>query len=383
LRAARPVTAPDATAASAQFEVLAKLSELWRSRVDGCPDAPVLEYVSSAPGADDRPAHIFRLASGALDVAADKDRTFFDFLLAADDNGDDDSDSALPPEALFDDLALMGVVFPLNRWTRPRWDAQPGAVRRGVRIADVRDIAVDGGAHTRVELHTWPAGAGALALIPGRRYRLSPRLVDFNVAKVLSTLLELDLRWAARASGDADADGAPPFLRLISDPASLALEKGPEGEAVGQAFLQKEHVIQRTFKQLADLGSGDATTLLLKPSQRHAARRMLTHRLAVIWGPPGAGKTHTIASSLLRLLECQSGTAPPQIIFLAAMTHAAIDACLSKLRNLTGRSQSLRGLPTAWLDKVKIEHVLKGSDHPLPARTTSNTYIYAGTVYQV
>jgi hypothetical protein len=44
------------------------------------------------------------LASDALNVGADKDCIFCDFLLATDEG---DADHAPPPEALFDDMALI------------------------------------------------------------------------------------------------------------------------------------------------------------------------------------------------------------------------------------------------------------------------------------
>lgn len=63
------------------------------------------------------------------------------------------------------------------------------------------------------------------------------------------------------------------------------------------------------------------------------------------------------------------------------MTHAAIDACLTKLSQLTDNYRKIPDLPTAWLDKIRIEHVVKGNDHAPP--TPGFHYIYAGTVYQV
>ncbi|EIN06560.1 hypothetical protein PUNSTDRAFT_24760, partial [Punctularia strigosozonata HHB-11173 SS5] len=275
-----------------QFEVLAKLSELWRNRVDGCPDAPVLEHISSSSSSAGGTLHTFRLLSGTLDApggdkphAPDQQRSFFDFLLAPDDDSEG-SDSDIPPEALFDDLPVMGMVFPLNRWTRPRWDMQPARVRRSLLVADVRDITIDAdGMHTRVTLCTWGERAAQPGV--GRRYRLSPRLVDFNLTKALSTLLELDMRCAGEGGDDDEGDGVPPFVQLISDPRALALEQAPEGARLGSRFLRREHAIQRTFRERADLGTEEARTLLLKASQRQATRRILSSRLAVVWGPPG------------------------------------------------------------------------------------------------
>lgn len=63
------------------------------------------------------------------------------------------------------------------------------------------------------------------------------------------------------------------------------------------------------------------------------------------------------------------------------MTHAAIEACLTKLSHLISRYREIPDLPIAWLDHLNIEHVLRGNDHEAPR--TNGYYIYAGTVYQV
>lgn len=101
----------------------------------------------------------------------------------------------------------------------------------------------------------------------------------------------------------------------------------------------------------------------------------------IIYQEPGR---HTIALSRLRLLDVLSRVEDDvhQIILLTAMTHAAIDACLAKLSHLVEKYHEIPDLPTAWLDNVKIEHVLKGNDHAPPK--PESHYIYtAGTVYRV
>jgi hypothetical protein len=64
------------------------------------------------------------------------------------------------------------------------------------------------------------------------------------------------------------------------------------------------------------------------------------------------------------------------------MTHAAIQACLSKLTFLIGCYRRVEGLDTRWLDRVKVEHVVRGGVHSGPA-ASQDAFIYAGTVYQV
>lgn len=263
-----------------QFEVLAKLTELWQSRINGCLDAPILQYNNSG-SASALNSHSFNLISGALDMPTDKDRTFFDYLLTED--GDDaaasnDSDQfSLPVEALFDDLGVSSLVFPLNRYTAKKWNEQHPLVQTRILVADVRDIDIQGH-QTMVTLQTW--GSWTMKLVQGHRYRLSPRLVDFNLTKILSTLLELDLR----IGDSAPADSKIPFLQLITSPRSLIFD---DETSPPQTILRTENTIQSLFRELHDLGSTAAGTLILKSSQRLAARRILSQRLTVIWGPPG------------------------------------------------------------------------------------------------
>lgn len=97
----------------------------------------------------------------------------------------------------------------------------------------------------------------------------------------------------------------------------------------------------------------------------------------------GTGKTYTIALSLLRLFDARSRlhAGHGKVVFLTAMTHAAIEACLAKLYQLVERYREIPDLSTSWLDKIKIEHVVKGNDHNPPVAEFD--YVYAGTVYQV
>ena len=63
------------------------------------------------------------------------------------------------------------------------------------------------------------------------------------------------------------------------------------------------------------------------------------------------------------------------------MTHAAIEACLAKIKTLIRQYRAISGLKPIWLDKLNIERVFAGGTHPLPKE--DKNYIYAGTVYQV
>jgi hypothetical protein len=237
-----------------------------------------LEYRSSQPyQTNAAPQHFFDIVSGSLDLPTDKERAFYDYLLVEDDDGADQnaSQSDIPVEALFDDLGVSGTVFPLNNYTRSKWLSQHPTVQDKLLIADVRNITIQG-QRSKVTLWTW--GSPNVKLSPGHRYRISPRLVDFNITKVLSTLVELDFRCIGTEGQGQDV----PFLEIISDPQSFAITLGQMG-----VYKTTENTIQSLFRQLDDSGSESARALVLKVSQQQAAQRVLSNRLSVIWGPPG------------------------------------------------------------------------------------------------
>ncbi|KAJ4483538.1 hypothetical protein J3R30DRAFT_3731697 [Lentinula aciculospora] len=362
-----------------QFEVLAKLSDLWRSRIDGCPEAPILQYHSTQQGSK-RLEHTFYLLSGNLDMAAsEKERSFFDYLLVEDRDCDDfESDAHTPVEALFDDLAVSGLVFPLNRYTKTRWQSQNPTVQEELLLADVRDISVQG-IRTKVVLQTW--GDATFKFSEEHTYRISPRLVDFNISKILNALFELDLQHELE-------NVWVPYIQIIRNPKSFNQEiiSSTTRKMLGKAGSD----MQSLFRTLDGLDVEGAKPLVLKASQNRAALHILSNRLSVIWGPPGTGKTHTIALSLLRLFNVYANASsqpdldilPPKVVFVTAVTHAAIDAVLKKLTYLIQCYQSIDSLPAEWLHKVSIEHVTNGNDHAAPS-DSSVFSLYAGTIFQL
>jgi hypothetical protein len=281
--------------------VLLKLQELWDSRIEGCPDAPLLVYRSTrtdtSGGSRDNSKvtvylHYFDLLAGNLDAAPerDRDRAYFDYILVKEDDKNDHSDQPrgechLPLEALFDDLSVCGLVFPLNRYIRSKWeDGQATEVKDGsLWVADIRDVKITDG-KTQVVMRTWSGGGAAKTLSVGATYRLSPRLVDFNTTKMLSTLVELDLQMTPVATSLSDKS-LPLFAELISKPKSFS----GHGSAVSptEAFrikvvLDAETSMHRLYTELRELGNENAGALVLKASQRRAARRILSERLTVM-----------------------------------------------------------------------------------------------------
>ncbi|KXT15516.1 hypothetical protein AC579_3380 [Pseudocercospora musae] len=73
----------------------------------------------------------------------------------------------------------------------------------------------------------------------------------------------------------------------------------------------------------ASNGTNDS---LLNDSQKKALQAAMRHRLLFLWGPPGTGKTHTIAIILQNLLV----NFPAARILATAPTHNAVDNMLQK-----------------------------------------------------
>ena len=98
-------------------------------------------------------------------------------------------------------------------------------------------------------------------------YRLSPRLVDFNLTRTLLNLVTLDFM--------EDATSEVPFVSLITNPQAFAISL----TFGGKKALDAEATINQRFNELASLGMSHAAALTLKSSQRRAARRVIDSRL--------------------------------------------------------------------------------------------------------
>ncbi|KAG8798086.1 hypothetical protein FRC17_007565, partial [Serendipita sp. 399] len=301
-----------------QFDVVLRLDGLWQDRLDGCPNAPVLRYV----GAEKKNGawyQVFDIVSGTLEPRVE-DRAFYDWILVPDT--DPSKQDVVPSEIYFDDLSLCSLVFPLNRYTKSRWDEQHRIVKEDVTIANISDIRMSpnsstdgwvniGRPHSQAVLQTFFTGK---QLQKGTTYRISPRFVDFNFNRVLLNLVTMDFQPSRDVA----------FIELVTDPIGFA--QSPS--YCGQQEREEERRVMNKLRLLERCRVPHAKELILERSQQKAAERMMFKRLSVIWGPPGTGKTYTLALSTLRMIEVLGNRAPlicPSIL-VTAMTHAAIEA---------------------------------------------------------
>jgi len=105
------------------------------------------------------------------------------------------------------------------------------------------------------------------------------------------------------------------FLRMLRDPVKAATRN----------TLPKP-VEEAASKQEKALG--------LTPSQRDAYRKIRRRKFVPVWGPPGTGKTHFLASMILGLTAAHARARKPFRVLVTAFTHAAIENVLRKIAEL-------------------------------------------------
>lgn len=132
---------------------------------------------------------------------------------------------------------------------------------------------------------------------------LHPRFTDFTSGRMIDRLGELDIR----PHND--------FLSLLKDPAGFALKKKKSGESA-----------IKTAEKYAGFTK----------SQELAFSQCMKKSLALIWGPPGTGKTHFLAKTILCIARAGKDENRQVKIAVTAFTHAAIENLLEEIRENAG-----------------------------------------------
>jgi hypothetical protein len=162
------------------------------------------------------------------------------------------------------------------------------------------------------------------ALEPDRAYLLHRRFMDFNTARCIGELSELDM------------EPDPAFVRMLRDP----------GAGLGPPTLRPS--MGRRALELAERTG-------MTPSQRSALARLTGSSLLVVWGPPGTGKTRFLAAAILCLAAAHEEAGLPFHILVSAFTHAAIDNCLRQVAEVSGHYPLLpSGLRIAKLGRIHL-----------------------------
>jgi hypothetical protein len=160
---------------------------------------------------------------------------------------------------------LIGTVcslfFPLNRFTKVKWEEQQELVKEKCLVAKVVEI-IDPKNESISQAIIQTYGKYGNWPIPGTLYRISPRLVDFNLAHTLLNLVTLDFMNTTMEVS---------FVSLVTNPQVFA-NKPTFG---GAKALHAEETINQRFNEFSDLGVSHAAALTLKTSQRKATKRVI------------------------------------------------------------------------------------------------------------
>jgi uncharacterized protein (DUF433 family) len=119
---------------------------------------------------------------------------------------------------------------------------------------------------------------------------------------------------------------------------------------------------ERRLRELIE-ASGNDPDGLLNEGQWAAWRGVFREPLTLIWGPPGTGKTHTIAHILVGYALAARDAGRPLRILVTASTHHAIVNVLRKAAELAGEY----GLGTESLTVSKLQGSGNAADEELPA----------------
>ncbi|MGK5023092.1 AAA domain-containing protein [Janthinobacterium sp. LB2P10] len=95
--------------------------------------------------------------------------------------------------------------------------------------------------------------------------------------------------------------------------------------------------------------------LELNAEQLLAVQHAYSKRMTLIWGPPGTGKTHTLAAAIVALFSGTASGARKIRMLVCAQTYAAIDEVLRKVSKFFLSGQPLHGLNVIRLHSSSVE----------------------------
>lgn len=142
-----------------------------------------------------------------------------------------------------------------------------------------------------------------MTIEPGMRFLLYKRYSNGNTSRIVSFLQALDKQPLGL------------YRQLLHDPL-VASRKAPYPQDI------EDHI------------QAMAPSLDLTPSKLSAFETMRGQQVTALWGPPGTGKTHFLAATILALSKAHARTNRPFRVLITAFTHAAIENVLLKLTAL-------------------------------------------------
>ena len=190
----------------------------------------------------------------------------------------------------------------------------------------------------------------------GEKAILHPRFMDYNSDKIFKKLIEID----------QEEDSL--FLQLLRDPAGFSSVITPDAKITSKAL---EYIRSADFM----------------PSKEKAFDTVLTRRMTLIWGPPGTGKTHFLAKSVVALIQAYKSAGKRFRILVTAFTHTAIENLLWEIHdNLTDAGLSddvLLGKLDRLTEQSQDGFDLINSQGLAASSSTEPYLILGGTVYAI
>lgn len=171
------------------------------------------------------------------------------------------------------------------------------------------------------------------------QFYLFPRFNDWNTARVVRALRNAD------TSTDSLAHS------FLTDPATFAAPLALPANVASCAELL-------------------ATKTLSSADQWRAMKVLLGHRLMVLIGPPGTGKTFTLARLVSVLAQAHAAAKRTFTAFITAFTHAAIDKLYSELELAVESNE----LSLIRVHEGSVDDAAQKATHQRPAIVCATPY---------
>lgn len=205
---------------------------------------------------------------------------------------------------------------------------------------------------------------------PVRLARVLQVAVDERSGLVLGLRLEL--------KGHSEQPHPSAGDRFYLHPRYSDFTSEPQARRLQEEDDSRDSLLLRLLDQPTPLG--DAVPEVSSPmpggltaSQQAAWRNVCRSRLTLVWGPPGTGKTHFLASCIGAL----AGGETPLRVAVCAFTHSAVENLLEKL------ATSFPEVVVCKLGELKKPSDKVRSLDPADARYQKTGTVMGGTVYKL
>lgn len=271
-------------------------------------------------------------------------------------------------ETNFDDLQFFDKYVKGRPFAR-QWHTQHEGILQNIGIATITKVTPgykgmpSMGTFTMIDLSQYRPQKGEII-------RVLPRLVDFNLPKVMKNLVRIDQH--------ATREGRSYFLNLLQDSEGIGARQMPDGSQL-EAQALRLITVYNERNRISD----DVRPLIFKRSQRAAMLSILRQHLTIIWGPPGTGKTHTLALSLMYYLQLMhESTTTKVVVWMTAMSKAAIGMFKRKFESLCNVIRAIRELRHDWLDDLEIRD-LRTESYDTIDSGSKRLQLIVGTVWSL